>query len=54
VTAALVRKARRSSVAACGHYVLTGQVIVRRHGRWQCLECALAQIKTSTEGKTKP
>jgi hypothetical protein len=25
-----VRKARRSSKVACGHFVLTGQVIVRR------------------------
>ena len=39
-----VRKARRSSRVGCGHYVLTGQVIVRRGGKWACLQCALAAI----------
>ena len=48
---ARVRKARASSRVACGHYVRPGHVIVRRGGRWQCLECALAEIKTITEGK---
>lgn len=42
-----VRKARRSSRVSCGHYVLVGHIIVRRAGRWTCLECALADIKTS-------
>jgi hypothetical protein len=42
--AARVRKARRSSAVACGHYVLTGQVIVKRGGRWICLPCALDAI----------
>jgi hypothetical protein len=42
-----VRKARASSRVACGHYVLRGQVIVRRGGRWTCLECALHAIKTT-------
>jgi hypothetical protein len=37
-----VRKARRSSRVSCGHYVLTGQAIVRRGGQWACLPCALA------------
>ena len=37
-----VRKARRSSKVGCGHYVLVGQVIVRRAGKWACLPCALA------------
>jgi len=55
-----VRKARRSSRVACGHYVTAGQVIVRRGGRWACLPCALAAIKdhpaqggaaTTTEGE---
>ena len=47
-----VRKARKSSRVACGHYVLVGQVIVYRASRWICLPCALAAIghKTSTEG----
>jgi hypothetical protein len=40
-----VKKARRSSVAACGHPVLTGQLIVCRRGRWLCLDCALAAIR---------
>lgn len=48
-----VRKARKSSRVACGHYVLTGQVIVRRGGRWICLPCALAVIKASTGGKPR-
>jgi hypothetical protein len=43
-SATLVRKARRSSTVACGHYVTVGHVIVRRAGRWECLECVLAQI----------
>lgn len=30
-----VRKARRSSLVACGHYVLTGQLIVNR-GAGRC------------------
>jgi hypothetical protein len=42
-----VRKARRSSVVACRHYVLVGQVIVRRGGRWIGLPCALATIRTT-------
>jgi len=40
-------KARRSSVVACGHYVLTGQLIVNRGDGWRCLDCALAAIKTT-------
>jgi hypothetical protein len=48
-SAARVRKARRSSVVACGHYVLTGQVIVKRGGRWLCLECALKAIGKRSE-----
>ena len=43
-SAARVRKARRSSAVACGHYVLTGQVIVKRGARWICLPCALDAI----------
>ena len=43
-----VRKARRSSKVACGHYVLVGQVIVRRGGKWACLPCALAAIGANT------
>jgi hypothetical protein len=42
-----VRKARRSSTVSCGHYVTVGHVIVRRAGRWACLECALDAIKTT-------
>jgi hypothetical protein len=41
-----VRKARRSSVVACGHYVTTGQLIDNRGGRWTCLGCALETIRT--------
>jgi hypothetical protein len=47
-----VRKARRSSTVSCGHYVMVGHVIVRRAGRWLCIECALAAIRTTiSEGK---
>ena len=50
-----VRKARRASRLHCGHWVLVGQVIVRRGGRWTCRGCALNAIgysqKSSTEGK---
>ena len=45
--ATLVRKARTSSRVACGHHVLAGQIIVRRDGKWTCLGCALAAIKTT-------
>lgn len=45
-----VRKARRSSTVGCGHYVLTGQLIVCRDGRWTCLQCALDHIR---ETRTK-
>lgn len=34
------RKARRSSVVSCGHYVTVGQLIVRIYGRWVCGHCA--------------
>lgn len=44
-----VRKARRSSRVACGHHVRTGAVIVRRAGRWLCLDCALSEIRAITE-----
>jgi len=40
-------KARRSSAVACRHYVTVGQLIVNRGGGWVCLDCALAEIKTS-------
>lgn len=43
---ARVRKARRSSVVACGHYVLTGQLIVNRGSGRCCLLCALAHIRS--------
>jgi hypothetical protein len=36
-----VRKARRSSLLACGHYVQTGHMIARVDGEWICIECAL-------------
>jgi hypothetical protein len=41
------RKARKSSRLTCGCYVLRGQLIVNRGGRWTCLPCALAAIKTT-------
>lgn len=44
---ALVRRARRASVLACHHHVWPGHVIVRRAGKWICLECALDAIRTS-------
>ncbi len=34
-------KARKSSVVSCGHYVLRGQLIVRKNSRWLCQACAL-------------
>jgi hypothetical protein len=36
-----VMKARKSSRLQCGCYVLRGQQIVRRGGRWTCLPCGL-------------
>jgi hypothetical protein len=48
---ALVRKARRSSTLACGHHVSPGHVIVKRAGKWRCLECALAAIRAATTVK---
>jgi hypothetical protein len=35
------RKARRSSVLACGCYIQTGHMIARVDGRWICIEHAL-------------
>jgi hypothetical protein len=46
-----VRKARRSSRVACGHYVLVGQVIVHRGGRWLCLQCAVAEVKAKAAAR---
>jgi hypothetical protein len=40
-------KVRWPRRVACGHYILTGQVIVQRDGRWSCLAFALAEVKTS-------
>jgi len=34
------RKARKSSVVSCGHYVRMGELIVRIYGRWVCGHCA--------------
>lgn len=34
------RKARKSSLVSCGHYVLRGQLIVRKDKRWICGNCA--------------
>ena len=45
-----VREARRSSKVACGHYVLTGQVIICRGGKWACLPCALAATTGRKDG----
>jgi transposase len=49
-----VRKVRRSSRVGCGHYVLTGQVIVRRAGKWACLPCALAAIGARAQDHPAP
>ena len=49
-----VCRARRSSKVGCGHYVLTGQTIVRRAGRWTCLACALEAIGATTTERTTP
>jgi hypothetical protein len=46
-----VRKARRSSVLACGHYVLHGHLIANRGQGWICLDCA---IKAMRERQEKP
>ena len=47
----MVRKARRASTLACGHHVWPGAVIVKRAGRWRCLECALAAIRAAATMK---
>jgi hypothetical protein len=49
-----VRKAGRSSRVACGHWVNVGNVIVRRGGRWTCLQCALAIGATPRQRETRP
>ncbi len=51
---ARVRKARRSSVLSCGHFVLTGQLIVKRGQGWRCLPCALEDIGASREAPSGP
>lgn len=42
------RKARRSSVLACGCYVQTGHLIARVKGRWVCVECLFAARESGT------
>jgi hypothetical protein len=40
------RKARRSGVVGCGHWVQVGQQIVSRdRGPWRCMACALATVR---------
>lgn len=50
-----VRKIRWPRYASCGHFVTTGQVIVRKDGMWICRSCAIDAIKTTTitEGETR-
>jgi hypothetical protein len=38
----------------CGHYVLTGQLIVTRGPAWICLECALDHIRQNRAKETRP
>ena len=40
-------KVRWPRRVACGHYVITGQTIIQRDGKWACLECALAAIQAT-------
>jgi hypothetical protein len=50
VTGIRARKARRSSLLACGHYVLRGQLIVSPDGRtWICGECQLTGIREARD-----
>jgi hypothetical protein len=47
---ARVRKARRSSILGCGHWVTIGNLIASRDGKtWICLDCALAAIRAVSE-----
>jgi len=50
-----VRKARRSSRLACGHWVNTGNLIVSRPGHgWTCLQCALDRIRERQPQESRP
>jgi hypothetical protein len=42
-------KARASYQMRCGHYVLRGQLIVKRGGRWMCGQCAEADARAQAE-----
>jgi hypothetical protein len=47
------RKARRSWLLSCGHYVTTGTMIVNRGSGWLCIGCALAAA-AGRAGPTHP
>jgi hypothetical protein len=49
-----VRKARKSSRLACGHWVITGNLIVSHGQEWICLDCALARIRERQPQETRP
>jgi hypothetical protein len=48
-----VRKARRSSRVACGHYVNRGQLIASNDTGWICIDCALATIRAAYDVPTQ-
>jgi hypothetical protein len=53
VTTQQRRKVRWPRRVACGHYVLTGQVIIGRGQRWVCRDCALAELGFPGRSETK-
>jgi hypothetical protein len=49
-----VRKARRSSVMSCGHWVARGHLIASRdRAPWVCLGCAIARIRATAHEDTR-
>lgn len=50
MTAARTRRMKvrwRPLTASCGHYVLRGEFLIWKHGRWTCQPCALPPTKTT-------
>jgi hypothetical protein len=43
-----VRKARRSGIVGCGHWVAQGaQIVSKSRGPWRCMTCALTTVRAA-------
>jgi hypothetical protein len=49
-----IRKARRASRLACGHFVQVGALIVSHNKRrWTCIDCAVARIRVAGQARRR-